>query len=96
MPNAEMYRRRKDRGLCQNCHRKVLKGYVLCAFHHHKNLMDHRRYYQRHHEKMLVKRASEMLRISTEHRCSACFNPMHPDMEGYRCPDCQDLHAIAG
>jgi hypothetical protein len=94
MPNAEYCRAKKEAGICLECNRPVLNGYVRCAFHHEKNIEAHRRYYQRNHAKMIKKKAMEQKRAKAEHRCVHCFNRMYTD--GNECPDCIAYNSARG
>ena len=82
----------KAQGLCIDCQRKAVPGYIRCADHLYNRARRQRAYYYELRDRMLRKARKEKIERINRNLCTCCGNAKDPDMDAdmHQCISCRE------
>lgn len=83
-----LYMERKSSGSCVRCGDVATPGYTFCAACAYKQNLKIRRYYQEHHEELLVKLKMRKRQRLLDNKCGRCGAFLSEEEVGY-CFNCR-------
>ena len=99
MGNAAYKKKHKELGLCVDCGRPALPGFVRCIIHNENNRAQCYKWFQNNYDKILERNRKTKQIYRDTNRCCSCGTPLGEQDEGRsHCINCRDksFQAILG